>query len=194
MGSLSRPHWWLGAMSRWPYLFTPTCGALFPWVALAGEAVTMVALGGSITAGQGVSVPADGYIARFYAWVQARCPHCALYECAPPGLACMSCRRKHCQARARCTFGRRAAYAPFVKRLASVGRRHGDLHLPLVTQYCMPSLHVAPSHLHVGPNQSIVYIGCRLLCERVGTVRCRLSNAGRSHGRSGYHRRPHYCL
>ena len=47
-------------------------------MACAGEAVTMVALGGSITAGQGVSVPADAYIARFYAWVQARISHCAV--------------------------------------------------------------------------------------------------------------------
>lgn len=38
----------------------------------AGEAVTMVALGGSITAGQGVTVAEDSYVARLYAWVQVR--------------------------------------------------------------------------------------------------------------------------
>ena len=35
--------------------------------------MTMVALGGSITAGQGVSVAEDGYIARLYHWVKVSC-------------------------------------------------------------------------------------------------------------------------
>lgn len=32
----------------------------------------MVALGGSITAGQGVSVANDSYVSRLYSWVQVR--------------------------------------------------------------------------------------------------------------------------
>ena len=37
----------------------------------AGEPVTMVVLGGSITAGQGVTVANDSYVARLYSWIQA---------------------------------------------------------------------------------------------------------------------------
>ena len=56
----------------------PNMQCSYSTVACAGEPVTIVALGGSITAGQGVTVPADGYIARFYAWVQARSPSSAV--------------------------------------------------------------------------------------------------------------------
>ena len=38
----------------------------------------MVALGGSITAGQGVVERQDGYISRLYRWIQA-CLYCCLY-------------------------------------------------------------------------------------------------------------------
>ena len=41
---------------------------------VTGEPVTMVALGGSITAGQGVVERQDGYISRLYRWVQV-CLH-----------------------------------------------------------------------------------------------------------------------
>ena len=34
--------------------------------------MTMVALGGSITAGQGVTVTKDNYVERLYRWVQVR--------------------------------------------------------------------------------------------------------------------------
>ena len=44
------------------------------WLLLTGEPVTMVALGGSITAGQGVVERQDGYISRLYRWIQA-CLH-----------------------------------------------------------------------------------------------------------------------
>lgn len=35
----------------------------------------MVSLGGSITAGQGVTVPGDAYIPRIYEWVRIAFPH-----------------------------------------------------------------------------------------------------------------------
>lgn len=35
----------------------------------------MVALGGSITAGQGVTVPKDAYISRIYDWISSTFPH-----------------------------------------------------------------------------------------------------------------------
>jgi fructoselysine-6-P-deglycase FrlB-like protein len=41
----------------------------------AGEAVTIVALGGSITAGQGVSVAKDAYIPRLFDWIQSTFPY-----------------------------------------------------------------------------------------------------------------------
>ena len=46
------------------------------WLLLIGEPVTMVALGGSITAGQGVVERQDGYINRLYRWIQV-CLHCS---------------------------------------------------------------------------------------------------------------------
>ncbi|CAL5221891.1 g4156 [Coccomyxa viridis] len=42
---------------------------------LNGDAVTMVALGGSITAGQGVTMARDNYVERLYRWVQATFPN-----------------------------------------------------------------------------------------------------------------------
>lgn len=41
----------------------------------AGEPVTMVTLGGSISAGQGVSVSGDAYIPRVYDWIQTVFPN-----------------------------------------------------------------------------------------------------------------------
>lgn len=41
-------------------------------VACAGEPVTIVALGGSITAGQGVVVAQDSYVSRLFRWVQVQ--------------------------------------------------------------------------------------------------------------------------
>ncbi|BDA43799.1 hypothetical protein COCOBI_04-8160 [Coccomyxa sp. Obi] len=42
---------------------------------LRGEPVTMVTLGGSITAGQGVSMSGDAYIPRIYDWIQTVFPN-----------------------------------------------------------------------------------------------------------------------
>ncbi|EIE19265.1 hypothetical protein COCSUDRAFT_58561 [Coccomyxa subellipsoidea C-169] len=42
---------------------------------LRGEPVTMVTLGGSISAGQGVTVSSDAYIPRIYEWVSSVFPH-----------------------------------------------------------------------------------------------------------------------
>ncbi|CAL8468221.1 g7760 [Coccomyxa elongata] len=42
---------------------------------LRGDPVTMVTLGGSISAGQGVSVPGDAYIPRVYDWIQTVFPN-----------------------------------------------------------------------------------------------------------------------
>ena len=45
--------------------------------------MTMVALGGSITAGQGVTVAQDNYVNRLYRWVQVR-PHMKRSSQCPP--------------------------------------------------------------------------------------------------------------
>lgn len=47
---------------------------MLSWGVRAGKPVTLVALGGSITSGQGVTVLNDTYVGRLFSWVQVQLP------------------------------------------------------------------------------------------------------------------------